>query len=246
MSAWVEVDLGPGVLAGFTTAEAGNLSLVVGDRVTARSARAWLAAQVGGPLTWPVQVHGARVAVVGPEDDDVGEADAVVTSGDRGLAVLVADCVPVLLASHDGAVVSAVHAGRRGVAAGVVAAAVQAMVEQGARPEAVRAVIGPAVCGRCYEVPAPLAAEVEAIVPGSRSTTSWGTVSLDLPRAVATQLRAAGVGEVDDLHRCTLTDTRFFSHRGHLADGRVEGRTAAVVRRVHGVSALWGESAGLA
>lgn len=246
MSAWVEVDLGPGVLAGFTTAAAGNLSLVVGDRDAALRGRSWLAAELGGRLTWPVQVHGSSVAVVGPTDEEVGEADALVTRGGRGLAVLVADCVPVLLASPEGLVVGAVHAGRRGVTAGVVSAAVQAMVEQGAPREAIRAVIGPAICGRCYEVPDELAAQVEEIVPGSRATTSWGTDSLDLPRAVATQLRAAGVDAVHDLQLCTLTDERFFSHRGHLADGRAEGRSAAVVRHVRGVSAGPGRSAGLA
>ncbi len=246
MSAWVEVDLGPGVRAGFTTVEAGNLSLVVGDPGTAAEARARLAERIGAPLAWPVQVHGASVHLVGSFDQEVGAADALVTCGDQGLAVLVADCVPVLLASSDGAVVAAVHAGRRGVVAGVVPAAVQAMVDQGARREGIRAVIGPAVCGRCYEVPPALAAEVETAVPGTRSATSWGSDSLDLPRGVAAQLGAAGVREVTDLQLCTLTDPRFFSHRGHVADGQVAGRSAAVVRRAPGVSARSAEPAGLA
>ncbi len=152
--------------------------------------------------------------------------------------------MPVLLASADGLVVGAVHAGRRGVVAGVVAAAVEAMAAQGARREELRAVVGPAICGDCYEVPAELAGEVERSVPGTRSTTSWGTDSLDLPRAVEHQLRAAGLREVDVLHLCTWTDTRFFSHRGHLAQGRAAGRTAAVVRRVQGVSPLPGSALG--
>lgn len=246
MSAWVEVDLGPGVRAGFTTVEAGNLSLSIGDGRAARAARSRLTAAVGVPITWPVQVHGAGVRVVEADAEEIGEVDATVTTTFRGLGVLVADCVPVLLASDDGAVVSAVHAGRRGVVAGVATAAVEAMVGLGARRGSVRAVIGPAICGRCYEVPAVLAAEVEDAVPGTRSTTSWGTDSLDLPGAVARQLLAAGLREVHDLHLCTLTDARFFSHRGHRADGRAAGRMAGVVRRVQGVSSLSGERAGLA
>ena len=236
MSAWVEVDLGPGVRAGFTTVEMGNLSIAVGDRTTALAARSRLAEQVGAPLVWPVQVHGATVGLVDGSGSVVGEADAMVTGTSLGLAVLVADCVPVLLAAADGTVVAAVHAGRRGVVAGVVAATVEAMVESGASRGSVRAVIGPAICGECYEVPAALADEVEAAVPGSRSTTSWGTDAVDLPRAVAAQLRDNGVREVLDLGLCTLTDARFFSHRGHLSGGRGEGRVAGVVRRLHGVS----------
>ncbi|WP_372594841.1 polyphenol oxidase family protein [Actinotalea sp.] len=258
MTAWVEVDLGPGVRAGFTTVEAGNLSLSVGDRDAATDARARLVRAVGAPLAWPVQVHGAVVRRVGragepglPADapgagDAVAEADALVSCGTLGLAVLVADCVPVLLAASDGSVVGAVHAGRRGVASGVVPAAVDAMADAGAERRGIRAVVGPAVCGRCYEVPAEMAAEVEALVPGSRSTTGWGTDALDLPRAVGLQLRDAGLTDIADLGICTVTDPRFFSHRGHRSAGRAAGRSAGVVARVPGVSTLADGTAGLA
>ena len=258
MTAWVEADLGPGVRAGFTTVDAGNLSLVVGDRAGACAGRARLARDIGAPLAWPVQVHGAAVRRVGvpggpgePPDvlaagDAVAEADALVASGAVAAAILVADCVPVLLASADGTVVAAVHAGRRGVVSGVVPAAVEAMARAGADVPGVRAVIGPAICGRCYEVPADLAAQVDLVVPGSRSRTERGTDALDLPRAVRTQLRLAGVDQVHDVRCCTLTDERFFSHRGHLAHGRPAGRFAAAVGRVPGVSSLVQEAAELA
>lgn len=246
MTAWVEVDLGPGVRAAFTTVEAGNLSLVVGDPAAATRARERLSATLGAPIAWPVQVHGSTVHLAEAPGDAVGEADAVVTGEGLGLAVLVADCVPVLLATPGGALVGAIHAGRRGVVAGVVGAAVDAMAERGAVREELRAVVGPAICGRCYEVPPELAAEVEASVPGSRSRTSWGTDSLDLPRAVIGQLRAAGVRDVVDLDLCSRTDTRFFSHRAHLAGVRPVGRIAGVVRRVAGVSAGPGGPPGLA
>ena len=106
--------------------------------------------------------------------------------------MLVADCVPVLLADPEAGVVAAVHAGRRGLVAGVVEAAVAAMVEQGASVERIRAAIGPAIAGQSYEVPAELQDEVAAVVPQTRATTSWGTPALDLPAGVAAVLRGRG------------------------------------------------------
>lgn len=225
----VTVDLGPGVRAGFTTA-GWNLSEVVGDDPEGAAAR-WdvLARWAGGPVARVRQVHGAAVAVLGPgvRVAATTQADALVTA-DRGrpLAVLVADCVPVLLADDRAGVVAAVHAGRRGVAAGVAGAAVAAMVARGARADRVRAVVGPAICGRCYEVPEALQAEVAVAVPASRSTTSWGTPALDLPAAVRAQLHDAGLVAVSDPGVCTLTDHRWYSHR---ATDRAPGRFAAVI-----------------
>ena len=97
------------------------------------------------------QCHGAGVAVVDGVPDMPPRCDAVVTrSTDVALAVLVADCVPVLL-SGSGGVVAAVHAGRPGLVAGVVPRALATMRDLGAGE--VDAVVGPSVCGRCYEVP---------------------------------------------------------------------------------------------
>ena len=233
----LEVDLGPGVRAGFTPA-GWNLSTLVGeDAAGAASRRAALAAWAGAPLTWLRQVHGVTVHAVPGRDgraraDPAGEdptADASVSARrGTGLAVLVADCVPVLLADAAAGVVGVVHAGRQGVASGVVPAAVDALVAAGARPAGLRAVLGPAICGRCYEVPAALRDEVAALVPEAAGTTSWGTPALDLPRAVVAQLTAAGVGEVRDLALCTLADDRWYSHRGAAA-GRPAGRLAGVV-----------------
>jgi YfiH family protein len=135
----------------------------------------------------------------------------------------------VLLADPRRGVVAAVHAGRAGVAAGVVAAAVRAMEEAGGRRHDIRAAVGPAVCGCCYEVPHALRDEVAAVVPHVASTTSWGTPSLDLPGAVAQGLRDAGTGAVHELGTCTRTDERFFSHRRATAEGSVTGRFAGVV-----------------
>ena len=235
----VGVDLGPGVRAGFTGP--GNLSRSVGDQEGVLGRRRALARWAGAPVAYAWQVHGRRVHVVTgpaevPDDGPVAQADALVTTGARvALAVLVADCVPVLLADGAAGVVAVAHAGRAGVAADVVGATVEVMARQGADLARLRAVVGPAVCGRCYEVPAALRDEVGSTVPEAVATTSWGTPALDLPRAVAAQLRAAGVPSVVTSGGCTLEDRRWFSHRGSAADTmRPPGRFAGVVRALAG------------
>lgn len=235
----VVVDLGPGVRAGLSGP--GNLSRTVGDQTGVLARRRALAGWAGAPVAYAWQVHGRRVHVVTgpgevPDDGPVAQADGLVAVGGRvALAVLVADCVPVLLADGSAGVVAVAHAGRAGVAADVVGATVSVMVREGADARRVRAVIGPAVCGRCYEVPATLRDEVADVVPQAASTTTWGTPALDLPAAVASQLAAAGVRSVQRVERCTLEDERWFSHRGTGADPtRPAGRFAGVVRALAG------------
>ena len=233
------VDLGPGVRACFSGP--GNLSRTVGEQVGVLGRRRALAAWAGAPVAYAWQVHGRRVHVVTgpgevPDDGPVAQADGLVTVGGRvALAVLVADCVPVLLADGAAGVVGAAHAGRAGVVADVVGATVATMVAEGADLARVRAVVGPSVCGHCYEVPAALRDEVATVVPCAAATTSWGTPSLDLPAAVLSQLRAAGVATVHEVAACTLEDRRWFSHRGTGADAtRPAGRLAGVVRALTG------------
>jgi YfiH family protein len=241
------VDLGPGVRAGFTTRAGGasappwdslNLGLHVGDdpgRV--RENRRRVAAWAGGPVAWATQVHGTAVHPVAPGDGDrdtVGEADALVCDlPGVGAGVLVADCVPVLLADPEARVVGAAHAGRRGLVAGVVEATLAAMVARGADPARVRAAVGPAVSGPRYEVPAAMRDEVAAAVPGTACTTAAGTPALDLPAGVASVLRRAGVVHVLRTGWCTDADERFFSHRRAQRAGTTTGRSAGVVALVN-------------
>ncbi|MEO9324660.1 laccase domain-containing protein [Nocardioides sp. C4-1] len=174
------------------------------------------------------QVHGSRVVVAAPGGPRP-EADGIVT--DRPGVVLVtraADCVPVLLADAAAGVVGAAHAGRPGVAAGVVAATVEAMRDLGARD--VTAWVGPHVCGACYEVPQQLQDDVAALVPATRATTSWGTPSLDLGAGVRAQLEAAGAAVVD-VAACTRESADLYSHR---RDGARAGRHAGLVRLAAG------------
>jgi YfiH family protein len=204
-----------------------NLGDHVGDEPAAVAAnRARLAAAIGlgaGAIVWMNQVHGDRVvAVDGPVSGAIDATDGLVTTSPRlALAVVTADCVPVLLSDANAGVVAAVHAGRVGAQKGVVARAVEAMVAKGARVEDVSVLLGPAVSGRNYEVPDAMADEVEAAVPGSRTTTSRGTAGLDLRVGIARQLADMGVKAVAVDPRCTVEDPNLFSHRRGAPTGRL-------------------------
>ncbi|MDQ0801634.1 polyphenol oxidase family protein [Arthrobacter sp. SLBN-112] len=219
-----QADILPGVSAAFTDATAGNLALHVGDdpaQVMERRSR--LEESIGAArrsLRFMNQVHGTTVALM-EWDSPVPEADAMVSRG-IPLAVMVADCIPVVLAgeSGNGPVLAAVHAGRPGTANGVLPAAVDAMKSLGA--SRIRAWLGPSICGACYEVPAALREEVAAKVPATWSTTSWGTPGLDLPAGARSQLEAAGV-EVAYSGPCTLETETLYSYRRDRNTGRFAG-----------------------
>ncbi|MGH8908019.1 MAG: polyphenol oxidase family protein [Egibacteraceae bacterium] len=220
----------------------GNASLDVGTG--GMRGRGAALAQLGlqsGDAVFMEQVHGGRAARVGRADRGRGAAgrasaiagvDALVTTDSSvALTVLTADCVPVLLLAP-GRGVGAVHAGRRGVQAAVVVTAVAALTRAtGSCASRLSALIGPAIGGCCYEVPAALADEVTAVVPAAAATTRWGTPSLDLATAVESQLRDCGVEMVTRADACTRCGSqRWFSHRA-TADGAPEGRNASVIVR---------------
>lgn len=184
------------------------------------------------------QVHGARVLEVGgveaggPAADrpELAEADALLTRR-RGVAlsVVTADCVPLLLEA--GEWVAAVHAGWRGIVAGVVAAAAERLEAAGAPPpERWRAWIGPANAACCYEVGNDVA-EAVAAASSARAVIPrpGGRPRLDLVVAVRSQLVACGVEGVSWLVRCTECDHRhLWSYR---RDGTGAGRNHAFVWR---------------
>ncbi|WP_435133138.1 peptidoglycan editing factor PgeF [Actinacidiphila sp. bgisy144] len=207
-----------------------NLGGAVGDEPAAVLANRDRAARALGRdparVVWMHQVHGRDVVAVDRPwgDRPAPAADAVVTTrADLTLAVLTADCVPVLLADPDAGVVAAAHAGRPGLLAGVVPAAVDAMVEHGARRERISALLGPSVCGKCYEVPAALRSEVAAAVPESYAETSWGTPALDVGAGVAAQLARCGVRVVEGPAVCTRESADHFSYRRDRTTGRLAG-----------------------
>jgi YfiH family protein len=204
-----------------------NLGDHVGDDPAAVAAnRKRLAAVIGlgeDRVVWMNQVHGDHVVTVdAPVDGAVDNTDALVTTTPRlALAVVTADCVPVLMADARAGVVAAAHAGRIGAQKGVVVRAVEAMLAAGAHADDISALLGPAVSGRNYEVPAEMAAEVEAALPGSRTTTARGTPGLDLRAGIARQLIALGITAIDIDPRCTVEDATLFSHRRDAPTGRL-------------------------
>ncbi|KMS72192.1 laccase [Streptomyces viridochromogenes] len=207
-----------------------NLGGAVGDDPEAVLTNRELAAKslglAPGEVVWMNQVHGADVVEVdGPwRDRPVPDVDAIVTA-QRGLAlaVLTADCVPVLLADPVAGIVGAAHAGRPGMIAGVVPAVLRAMTDLGAEPSRIVARTGPAVCGRCYEVPEAMRAEVAAVEPTAHTETSWGTPAVDVAAGVHAQLGRFGVRDRAQSPVCTLESGDHFSYRRDRTTGRLAG-----------------------
>ncbi|MDH5150611.1 polyphenol oxidase family protein [Kocuria palustris] len=223
-----------GVRTVFTDRDLGNLGLHVPDdpqAVRARRDRAAIDLGVDpASVLYLDQVHGTHVVDAdAAAPGEVCTGDAAVSTAGRPLAVMVADCVPVVLVGEPGRASAApltavAHAGRRGLLDGVLPAVVEALRARGA--QRISAQIGPCVCAQCYEVPEQMAEESEQSLPGIRTTTRWGTPGLDLPGAAARQLEQLGVQvEVvaEDSPRCTLENEGLSSHRRDPSSGRIAG-----------------------
>lgn len=236
---------------GFTTRAGGassgeygtlNLAYHVGDEaaLVARNRRA-LEAELGCEVVWMSQIHSdiwkdASTATRSPSGSlGVGEADALIldaaTAPATGyaIAVIVADCIPLLLLDSTGQRGAAVHVGRAGLDSAIALRVLAELERRGSSAANIRAVIGPHICGSCYEVPATMADDVGARWPQARSTTSWGTPALDLGRALADQLASRGVAHVDDMGICTLGDEQYYSHRRSGKVHRPAGRFAGIL-----------------
>jgi YfiH family protein len=207
----------------FTARAEGNLSSVGGDGADdAERARERLRARIGVErLVRGRQVHGAvvqRVEVLPDPDARRGEADGQATAlSGAGVLVLAADCLPVALGSASA--VAIVHAGWRGLAAGVLESGVDALRRQG-REEPILAVIGPGAGACCYEV----GPEVRAIFGATEARER----RIDLRAIARERLLGAGVTQVREVDACTICDERFFSHR---REGARSGRQAGVAWR---------------
>ncbi len=213
--------------AGVSTGRYAGLNLgahVEDDPGAVLANRRLLEQELGRPVVYMDQCHAAEVAVIDDLPVVPPRCDAVVTANPAvALAVLVADCVPVLLAGAAG-VVAAVHAGRPGLVAGVVPRTLEVMAGLGAGP--VDAVVGPSVCGRCYEVPEEMRAQAAGAHPVS-ATVSWkGTPAVDVAAGVVAQLHEAGVA-VTWVPGCSRERPDLYSYR---RDG-LTGRFAGVVAR---------------
>jgi YfiH family protein len=227
-----------------------NLSGAVGDRSEAVSSNRTLLQSACGdgtkPVTWMRQVHGSAVrhvtaeasAPAGPASagsapgwaPSAGSAlpgmDALFTAiPGLPLGVLVADCAPVLIADGQARMVGAAHAGREGLSAGVVPELLTAMTAAGAEPSRMHAVIGPMICGACYEVPELLRDRVSDAAPGAGCVTRSGSPGIDIRAGIEAQLAQAGVLSVTGDPRCSAESPELYSYR---RDGRT-GRFAGVI-----------------
>jgi YfiH family protein len=220
-------------LGGFSPApyDTLNLSFNVGDdpAVVERNRRDVLG-RLGVPrATWLQAQHGAVVRVVDAAVNTDGASSGhdagypvdglVTTARDHALGALSADCALVVLADPATGLVGCLHCGRPGLVAGAVDAMVAAMRDGGAR--AIRAAVGPTVCGSCYEVPAEMAAAVVAVVPAAFSQARGGGPALDVRAGVIDQLRRAGVRVVRLVGGCTREDPTTFSYRRDKVTGRM-------------------------
>lgn len=223
----------------WTGAEAGNLGthvLAPGDAVghgAVLDARRGVERAMGvpeGATLYLDQVHSPDVVWAdGPGWGAAAapRADAAVSrDGSRPLAVMVADCLPVVLVDALTGATAVAHAGRRGLLDGVLESTVGRLRSLRDEPSRSRpglhAWIGPGVCGRCYEVPEAMRAEAAERVPATAAATSWGTPALDLPAGAAAILADLGVA-TSRVDLCTLEDGRVFSHRRDPGRGRFAG-----------------------
>lgn len=165
------------------------------------------------------QVHGDHVVIIEKLQDSDPTCDAMITSKPEiKLAVMVADCIPLLFVSKEA--VAAVHVGRAGLINRVAIKTLHQMRSIGAID--VHAIIGPSICGRCYEVPFEMQQDVIAHHPRAFSTTYKGTAGLDLPSALIAELTSEGVTyEASTI--CTMENDLYFSHRKNNPTGRFAG-----------------------
>lgn len=219
-----------------------NMSIAQGDDpdlvVSNRSSAAYA---MGGhgirDLVVLKQVHSTDVVTLTERPDPMQPmvADAMVTNRpDLLLGILTADCSPVLFADPEAGIVGAAHAGWKGAVGNIVPATVAAMVQLGARPERIRAAIGPTISGANYEVGPETAAEIVKLSPSAAghvtTPTPGGREHFDIPGLIAEQLFGAGVGLVGDLGLCTYANPeRYFSHRWATHHDTTTGRQISII-----------------
>lgn len=207
-----------------------NLALHVGDDPSAVEAnRQQLQASLHvGPMQWLDQVHGWEVVeATAASVAQVPVADAVWTRvANLPIAVLTADCLPVVLAAQDGSCVGVAHGGWRGLVGGVLPALVEAMP---VAPAALNAWGGPGIGLAAYEVGAEVA-EAVTVLPGAEAALSPGRsqdkFQLDLHRLAEVSLAAVGVSHYQASERCAFQDSACYSYRRQ--SGKATGRMATV------------------
>jgi polyphenol oxidase len=192
-----------------------NLALHVGDDPAVVAANR----QVIGLVQFMNQVHGDEIVIIDSVSSDTPTCDGLITTKPSvPLAVMVADCIPLLLISKEA--VGAIHVGRAGLVNRIALKAVHTMRSLGSID--IHAILGPSICGPCYEVPFEMQQEVIQEHPRAFATTRKGTPALDLPKALIADLVSAGVSyEASAI--CTFEDQMYFSHRRTNPTGRFAG-----------------------
>jgi len=201
-----------------------NCGLAVSDspeHVRENRSRARTALDRDSALVTVHQVHGNRAVIVSDpwEPAKAPEADAMATRAPHvSLAILTADCAPVLLADPSAHVIAAAHAGWKGALAGIIESAIAAMEELGAKRDRIHAAIGPTISQANYEVGAELQSQFVTRSPEEgryfRAGERPDRFQFDLEGLVARRLVQAGIGSVERLSLCTYGDeAAFFSHR---------------------------------
>lgn len=230
--------------AGFTSRYGGvssapydslNPAFHVGDNPSVVQAnRNLLDAELGTQSSWMNQVHSSHLALARPgaifDNTDGLIIDLERIEEDKAAAcVMVADCIPLVLISIDKPRAAVVHVGRAGFMLNIAGKAVAELDSE------LIAVLGPSICGSCYEVSEEMRDQAAAIVSEAASETSWGSPAIDIRAGLLRQLQDAGVKDIQRLDRCTYEDDNYFSYRRACHQG--EGRTGrfigvALVERV--------------
>lgn len=146
------------------------------------------------------------------------EADAQVsTTCSLALGMFAADCLPVLLADSESGVIAAAHCGRKGLMAGVLDSTIEAMCEKGAERSNITAVLGPCICGDCYEVGEEIASDFERRYPQTVTQTRFGGVGIDIAEAARIDLALAGVANVVDALPRVTAATQYLAEDEELS-----------------------------
>lgn len=199
--------------------DSANLGLHVGDDpFDVATNRETLIRQIGMPIVFMEQVHGDTVVLV-EKDSNTPTCDALITTHHNlALAVMVADCIPLLLKSD--VAVAAVHVGRKGLMNGIARKTIDAMRDLGA--EVIYSYIGPNICGNCYEVSEEIFNQVIEKYPSADSSKRTGKFTLDLVAGLKSDLKDT---VLIDHSSCVFEDSKSFSYR---RDG-ITGRQAGVI-----------------
>ena len=197
-----------------------NLALHVGDDPdTVALNRLDISNEIDRPIQFMDQVHGNNVEVISEVNKSSPTADAIITTNPKiALAVMVADCIPLLLFNKRS--VAAVHVGRKGLLNEVTEKTLSTMNTIDSSP--ITAIVGPSICGRCYEVSEDIFTEVTSAFPHSKSHTLSGGFALNLSAALISGLQKVGV-KVLDYSRCTVEEPSLYSYRRDGVTGRQVG-----------------------